>query len=63
MVVTDVVHVVLRPVCIDVVLCPDVPVAEILFPVVGVPSELVPCPGDSKKYNEIYIYAYVHMTH
>ena len=43
MVVTDVVHVVLRPVCIDVVLCRDVPVAEILFPVVGIPNELVPC--------------------
>ena len=61
MVVTDVVHVVPHPVCIGGVLCPGVPVAEILFPVVGVPTELVPCPGDSKKFTMEYIF--MDMTH
>ena len=61
MVVTDVVHVVLRPVCIGGVLCPGVPVAEILFPVVGVHTELVPCPRDSKKF--IMEYIFMGMTH
>ena len=61
MVVTDVVHVVLHPVCIGGVLCPGVPVAEILFPVVGVHTELVPCPRDSKKF--IMEYIFMDMTH
>ena len=59
MVITDVV---LRPVCIDVVLCPDVPVAGMLFPVVGVPAELVPCPGDSMEYIFMHICAYDTLT-